>query len=199
MEHYAIETDAVYKGGFRASFSPPGLASFRIFCLVVPACLSYSAGLRTHPSFQSGPSRPWRSHHEAYSWKTCGHEGCFQPARSDCRRRHGPARLAEEGSGPMPAITNWKSSRSRQRSSDPACQRHPARPRVGTARGQGARQRAPACCWPMRRPAMTSRRPAVLPDLLDHWCVKRLKEAGADCLKILLYYAPDDDPRRSTT
>jgi tagatose 1,6-diphosphate aldolase len=31
-----------------------------------------------------------------------------------------------------------------------------------------------------------------LPDLLDHWSVKRLKEAGADCIKILLYYSPFD-------
>ncbi len=29
-----------------------------------------------------------------------------------------------------------------------------------------------------------------LPDLLDHWSVSRLKEAGADCIKILLYYSP---------
>jgi len=29
-----------------------------------------------------------------------------------------------------------------------------------------------------------------LPDLLDHWSVQRLKEAGADCIKILLYYSP---------
>ncbi len=29
-----------------------------------------------------------------------------------------------------------------------------------------------------------------LPDLLDHWSVQRLKEAGADCIKILLYYTP---------
>ena len=34
--------------------------------------------------------------------------------------------------------------------------------------------------------------PGRLPDLLDHWSVRRLKEAGADCLKILLYYAPAD-------
>ncbi|MBV9183331.1 MAG: tagatose 1,6-diphosphate aldolase [Acidobacteria bacterium] len=34
--------------------------------------------------------------------------------------------------------------------------------------------------------------PGRLPDLLDHWSVKRLKEAGADCLKILLYYTPYD-------
>jgi tagatose 1,6-diphosphate aldolase len=34
--------------------------------------------------------------------------------------------------------------------------------------------------------------PGRLPDLLDLWSVRRLKEAGADCLKILLYYAPTD-------
>ena len=33
-----------------------------------------------------------------------------------------------------------------------------------------------------------------LPDLLDHWSVLRLKEAGADCIKILLYYTPFDPP-----
>src|SRR4029078_9967142 len=34
--------------------------------------------------------------------------------------------------------------------------------------------------------------PGRLPDLLDDWSVRRLKEAGADCLKILLYYTPVD-------
>jgi len=34
--------------------------------------------------------------------------------------------------------------------------------------------------------------PGRLPDLLDHWSVRRLKQAGADCIKILLYYAPAD-------
>jgi tagatose 1,6-diphosphate aldolase len=34
--------------------------------------------------------------------------------------------------------------------------------------------------------------PGRLPDLLDLWSVRRLKAAGADCLKILLYYAPAD-------
>lgn len=34
--------------------------------------------------------------------------------------------------------------------------------------------------------------PGRLPDLLDVWSVRRLKEAGADCLKILLYYTPFD-------
>jgi tagatose 1,6-diphosphate aldolase len=31
-----------------------------------------------------------------------------------------------------------------------------------------------------------------LPDLLDVWSVRRLCEAGADCIKILLYYTPFD-------
>src|SRR5213079_228051 len=34
--------------------------------------------------------------------------------------------------------------------------------------------------------------PGRLPDLLDNWSVRRLKESGADCLKILLYSAPAD-------
>jgi tagatose 1,6-diphosphate aldolase len=37
--------------------------------------------------------------------------------------------------------------------------------------------------------------PGRLPDLLDDWSVRRLKEAGADCLKILLYYTPFDPDR----
>ena len=44
--------------------------------------------------------------------------------------------------------------------------------------------------------------PGRLPDLLDLWSVKRLKEAGADCIKILLYYStlrrPEDQRSRST-
>jgi tagatose 1,6-diphosphate aldolase len=36
--------------------------------------------------------------------------------------------------------------------------------------------------------------PGRLPDLLDVWSVRRLAEAGADCIKILLYYTPFDKP-----
>jgi tagatose 1,6-diphosphate aldolase len=36
--------------------------------------------------------------------------------------------------------------------------------------------------------------PGRMPDLLDHWSVRRLKAAGADCVKILLYYTPFDPP-----
>ena len=34
--------------------------------------------------------------------------------------------------------------------------------------------------------------PGRLPDLLDDWSVRRIKEAGADSIKILLYYTPTD-------
>ncbi|MCW5879836.1 MAG: tagatose 1,6-diphosphate aldolase [Anaerolineae bacterium] len=37
-----------------------------------------------------------------------------------------------------------------------------------------------------------------LPDLLPEWSVGRLKAAGADVIKILLYYDPDDDARINT-
>jgi tagatose 1,6-diphosphate aldolase len=41
--------------------------------------------------------------------------------------------------------------------------------------------------------------PGRLPDLLDNWSVRRLKEAGADCLKILLYYTPFDGEKINDT
>src|SRR5947207_5848870 len=34
--------------------------------------------------------------------------------------------------------------------------------------------------------------PGRLPDLLDNWSARRLKEAGANCVKVLLYYTPTD-------
>ena len=37
-----------------------------------------------------------------------------------------------------------------------------------------------------------------LPDLLPEWSVRRLMLAGADVIKILLYYDPDDEPRINT-
>jgi tagatose 1,6-diphosphate aldolase len=36
--------------------------------------------------------------------------------------------------------------------------------------------------------------PGHLPGLLDLWSVRRLKEVGADCVKILLYYSPFENP-----
>ncbi len=37
-----------------------------------------------------------------------------------------------------------------------------------------------------------------LPDLLPEWSVRRLKEVGANVIKILLYYDPDDDAQINT-
>jgi tagatose 1,6-diphosphate aldolase len=37
-------------------------------------------------------------------------------------------------------------------------------------------------------------RPGRLPDLLDIWSAHRIAAAGADCVKILLYYTPFDPP-----
>src|SRR5216684_6571700 len=37
--------------------------------------------------------------------------------------------------------------------------------------------------------------PGRLPDLLPHVSVKRIKDWGADAVKILLYYTPFDDPQ----
>jgi tagatose 1,6-diphosphate aldolase len=42
-------------------------------------------------------------------------------------------------------------------------------------------------------------RPGRLPDLLDIWSVWRLVAAGADCVKILLYYTPFDPPEINDT
>jgi len=41
--------------------------------------------------------------------------------------------------------------------------------------------------------------PGRLPDLLDHYSVRRIVGAGADCVKILLYYTPCDPPAVNET
>ncbi len=38
-------------------------------------------------------------------------------------------------------------------------------------------------------------KPGRLPDLLPHLSVKRIKELGADAVKILIYYTPFEDPK----
>jgi tagatose 1,6-diphosphate aldolase len=40
-----------------------------------------------------------------------------------------------------------------------------------------------------------ARGPEKLPTLTEEWSVQRLKEAGADCIKILLFYTQFEDPR----
>src|SRR5438477_11719517 len=34
-----------------------------------------------------------------------------------------------------------------------------------------------------------------IPDFLDGYSAKRLRQEGADCVKVLLYYTPFDDPK----
>lgn len=34
-----------------------------------------------------------------------------------------------------------------------------------------------------------------MPTLLPEWCVRRSIEVGADCIKILMYYTPEEDPK----
>jgi tagatose 1,6-diphosphate aldolase len=41
--------------------------------------------------------------------------------------------------------------------------------------------------------------PGRLPDLLDHYSVRRIVAAGADCVKLLLYYTPFDPPAVNET
>lgn len=38
-------------------------------------------------------------------------------------------------------------------------------------------------------------RPGRIPDLLGEWSVQRLKAAGADCIKVLIYYTPFEDQK----
>jgi len=37
--------------------------------------------------------------------------------------------------------------------------------------------------------------PGRLPRLLDEWSARRIREAGADCVKVLLYYSPSTPPK----
>lgn len=57
---------------------------------------------------------------------------------------------------------------------------------------EAARQRAKGCglLLAYERSGYDNTRPGRLPDVLDQWSVRRLVEAGADCIKVLLYYSP---------
>ena len=52
----------------------------------------------------------------------------------------------------------------------------------------------PACCSPTKTAATTTRSPAACPICSIIYSVRRLVAAGADCIKILLYYTPFDPP-----
>ena len=47
----------------------------------------------------------------------------------------------------------------------------------------------------MKKQVMTQQVQNVLPDCLDVWSTKRIKEEGADAVKFLLYYDVDSSRR----
>ncbi len=59
-----------------------------------------------------------------------------------------------------------------------------------------AKQRAKGCglLLAYEKSGYDNTQPGRLPDLLDDYSVRRIVEAGADCVKILLYYTPTDPP-----
>lgn len=60
-----------------------------------------------------------------------------------------------------------------------------------------AKQRAKSCglLLAYEKSGYDNTQPGRLPDLLDDYSVRRIVAAGADCVKILLYYTPFDPPR----
>ena len=73
-------------------------------------------------------------------------------------------------------------------------------PEYGPFRHQGTRQKMPDCCWLTEKSGYdNTQQPGRLPDLLDHYSVRRIVAAGADCVKILLYYTPFDPPAVNET
>ncbi len=60
-----------------------------------------------------------------------------------------------------------------------------------------AKQRAKNCglLLAYEKSGYDNTQPGRLPDLLDNYSVRRIVEAGADCVKILLYYTPFDPQR----
>ena len=64
-------------------------------------------------------------------------------------------------------------------------------PEFGLPAAKAARTTRVSCSL-MKRAATTTRNPAVFPDLLPHLSVKRIKDMGADAVKILIYYSPFD-------
>ena len=100
--------------------------------------------------------------------------------------------LAKEKGGDVGDQRDRGVQDARHRGADPARERDPARSRVGHSRQQAAARRTPGLLLAYEKTGYDATTEGRLPDLLDDWSVRRLKEAGADCIKILLYYAPSD-------
>ena len=146
--------------------------------------------------------RPEGARYENYAGKTEGHESRIQLAGCDRRRGHGPARLAQERHRQGKRRRQGRGDRRRcSRSSRPrspaSSRRTPARfcsiPNLASPPPPLAR-RTPACCSPMKTAATTIRSPAACPICSTSGPSAALCAAGADCIKILLYYTPFDPP-----
>ncbi len=53
----------------------------------------------------------------------------------------------------------------------------------------------PDSSWLMKKTGYDASEPGRLPDLLEEWSVKRLKDLGADAIKFLLYYDVDEEEK----
>ena len=95
----------------------------------------------------------------------------------------------------MPATRSWKSSRSTSPKFSPSTPAPSCSiPEWGLPAAK-RRAKGSGLLLAYEKTGYDKQLPGRLPDLLDLWSAKRLKEAGADCVKILLYYSPFDDPK----
>ena len=100
--------------------------------------------------------------------------------------------LAKERGGDVSDHDMEEFKAHRHGSAHTARQRDSARPRVGHCPPASDARKMPGCSWPTRRPGTTRPAPAACPTSSTTGPFAALKEAGADCIKILLYYTPDD-------
>ena len=75
---------------------------------------------------------------------------------------------------------------------DAARERHPARSRNTGFPAAKQRAKNAGLLLAYENSGYDNTQPGRLPDLLDHYSVRRLVADGADCIKILLYYTPFD-------
>ncbi len=146
--------------------------------------------------FTLSSSFPSGGFYEADPWQTCRSKKSFERSRCHRCRCYGSTRLSAkvvgEGKGRgYQRCHDGGVQDSRHRSADAPCQCYSARPRMG-ATGPKRRAKNAGLLLAYEKTGYDKTGPGRLGDLLDHWSARRLKEAGADCVKILLYYTPFD-------
>ena len=134
---------------------------------------------------------------EAHTRQARRHEGGLGRPRRDRGRRDGSARIAAEGAGEgegrrRSATARWRSSRSLVTEVlTPHASAILLDPEWGIPASKRRAKNA-GLLLAYEKTGYDATTPGRLPDLLDVWSVRRLKESGADCIKILLYYTPFD-------